>query len=314
MTLVVLAAGLGSRYGGLKQLDPVTPNGEFIIDFSVYDAMRAGYNEVVFVIKEENHALFHETIGARISPFIKVKYAYQTGATAYPKYFSTNRSKPLGTAHALLCAKPYVSGDFAVINADDFYGADAFRLAKEYIEQHKDNNNIAHCMVSYDLGNTLTAFGTVSRGVCTVSAKNFLENITERKQIKKTNNGAAYLDNDGTTWQDISTETKVSMNFFGFNACFFEDLEKYFQEFLETIEKDDLTTECYLPSAATYSIQKDHAKFCVLNSKNKWFGATYVEDKPLVTASIMALIRDGEYPNKLWVKSKCKTQSSKSLI
>ena len=213
MTLVVLAAGMGSRYGGLKQLDPIGSHGEFIIDYSVYDAIRAGFDKVVFIIKRENLEIFRETIGARIENAIKVEYAFQEISEEEAKLLPSERTKPLGTAHALLCARSKIEGPFAIINADDYYGVEAFRLVKEYLTEAGKDSSSHFCMAGYRLANTLTEFGTVSRGICEVNGEQMLTSITERTKIRKAGADAEYL--DGEDWVPVSGDAAASMNFFG---------------------------------------------------------------------------------------------------
>ena len=298
MTLVVLAAGMGSRYGGLKQLDPITEHGEFIIDFSVYDALRAGYDKVVFIIKRENEAIFRETIGRRIEKVIRVEYVFQEMSEDVKKYFPAERVKPLGTAHALLCARDAVSGPFSVINADDFYGASAYRLAASYLTSRENEGKKHFCMVGYELRKTLTENGSVSRGICRVDQDGFLAEITERTKIRKEGNDAAYL--DGEKWIPLSGDSVASMNFFGFSEGFFSDLEAHFADYLADESKDPMKSECYLPSAASRSLREGNATLKVLHSDDSWFGVTYPEDKAHVTESIHALVEAGVYPDGLW--------------
>lgn len=298
MTLVVLAAGMGSRYGGLKQLDPITEHGEFIIDFSVYDALRAGYDKVVFIIKRENEALFRETIGRRIEKVIQVEYVFQEMSEEVKKCFPSDRVKPLGTAHALLCAREAIHGPFSVINADDFYGQSAYRLAASYLTDVENAGKKRFCMVGYELRKTLTENGSVSRGICQYDEDSFLTVITERTKIRKEGNDAAYL--DGEEWTPLSGDSVASMNFFGFGEDFFSDLEAHFADYLADGTKDPMKSECYLPSAVSRALHEGNATVKILNSGDSWFGVTYPEDKALVTESIADLVKQGVYPNGLW--------------
>ena len=297
MTLLILAAGLGSRYGGLKQIDPMTDKGEFIIDFSIHDAIEAGFDRVVFLILKENLEEFRETIGRRVEGRIRVEYAFQDLAKL-PDEFSlpAGRTKPWGTGHAVWCAADVVGNDrFAVINADDFYGKDAFiQLAKHLKTPCLEGNMPHHCMVGYHLGNTLTENGTVSRGECRVK-DGMLDRVTERTKIEKREKNAAYLAEDGT-WKPLAFDTVVSMNCWGFTADLFRHLESGFRVFLQK-NRDDLSKcEYYLPSAVQE--QKD-AGLCdvrVYSTSAQWFGVTYPQDKARVKAAIADLIRKGEYP------------------
>ena len=301
MTLVVLAAGLGSRYGGLKQLDPVGPAGEFIIDYSVYDAIRAGYDKVVFIIKRENYELFRSTIGHRLEKVIAVDYAFQEPDAACRALLPAERVKPLGTAHALLCARPYVKGNFSVINADDYYGPAAYRLAAEYLQSAGDETGRHYCMVGYNLANTLTDNGTVSRGVCTVRGDGMLESITERTKIRRAGEDGEY--EDGDTWIRLPGDTVVSMNFFGFNDSIFEYAEKGLFAFLRKPGTDLLKGEYYLPTVAGESLNDGAHDLRVLVTPDVWYGVTYREDKPKVVAGLGALATAGIYPvNGLWNK------------
>lgn len=300
MTLVVLAAGMGSRYGGLKQIDPIGPNGEFIIDYSIYDAARAGFDKVVFVIKRENYDLFRETIGSRLEHAITVEYAFQEATAEQAALLPADRVKPLGTAHAMLCAKPYVNGAFAVINSDDYYGAEAYRLAAEYLTRANQHENSHFCMVGYRLANTLTEHGTVSRGICESDENGFLLTVTERTKIKKSGDGdAAYL--EGETWVPLSGDSIASMNFFGFTERIFEYAEKGIDAFLHHPETDLMKGEYYLPTVAGESIADGACTLKILPTKDHWFGVTYKEDRDSVVACFKKLTEEGVYPkNGLW--------------
>ncbi len=302
MTLVILAAGLGSRYGGLKQLDPMTENGEFIIDFSVFDAVRAGFDKVVFIIKEENLELFHETIGKRVEKKIKVEYAFQK-IDNLPAGFTVpeGRTKPWGTGHAIYCVRDLVKENFAVINADDFYGRDTFvALAKHLKDAKAENGKAHHCMVGFRLGNTLTENGTVSRGQCTVDADGMLQSVTERTKIMKKDTCAAYLDDDGETWIDLPFDTFVSMNCWGFTPEVFGDMEADFTKFLENIGDNPLKAEYFLPFSVDTQRRKGLCDIKVYPTQSVWLGVTYSEDKIPVKNAIRQLIDAGEYPEKLW--------------
>lgn len=279
VTLVVMAAGMGSRFGGMKQISPVGPNGEILLDFSVYDAVKAGFTKVVFIIREENEADFRRVIGDRISERIAVEYVYQD-MSILPQ----GRKKPFGTGHAVLCCKGRVNEPFAVINADDYYGKEAFRQIYEHL---KSARGMDFSMVAFDLKNTLTDNGTVSRGVCDVNGDR-LVSITERTKIKN----MSYTD-DGERWVTLPDDTVVSMNFWGFTPEFFPALKADFEHFLATadLQKD----EFYLPFAVDRLLQSGAASVKVLYSHDKWYGMTYREDIATVRSALTAKINDGEY-------------------
>lgn len=303
MTLVILAAGLGSRYGGLKQLDPMTDAGNFIIDFSVYDAIRAGFDQAVFIIKRENLEQFRETIGNRIAKKIKVKYVFQD-ANDLPSGLKlpAGRTKPWGTGHAVWCARDLVTDNFAVINADDFYGAETFRHLAEHLSKPNLSGIPAHhCMVGFRAGNTLTENGTVSRGVCEVGEDGRLIRVTERTKVEKRGRGAAYLDDDGTTWIELPLDTIVSMNCWGFTPDLFRHLETELRGFYEAaVPTNPLKCEFYLPFAVQAQMEAGLCDVAVYPTESVWQGVTYQEDKPHVKAAIADLIANGEYPADLW--------------
>lgn len=303
MTLVILAAGLGSRYGGLKQLDPMTDAGNFIIDFSVYDAIRAGFDQAVFIIKRENLEQFRETIGNRIAKKIKVKYVFQD-ANDLPSGLKlpAGRTKPWGTGHAVWCARDLVTDNFAVINADDFYGAETFRHLAEHLSKPNLSGIPAHhCMVGFRAGNTLTENGTVSRGVCEVGEDGRLIRVTERTKVEKRGRGAAYLDDDGTTWIELPINTIVSMNCWGFTPDLFRHLETELRGFYEAaVPTNPLKCEFYLPFAVQAQMEAGLCDVAVYPTESVWQGVTYQEDKPHVKAAIADLIANGEYPADLW--------------
>ncbi len=304
--LVVMAAGMGSRYGGLKQIDPVTEEGEIIIDFSLYDAMRAGFEKVVFVIKKENEDDFRKIIDERAGKKLEVLYAYQQ-LDDLPEGFGIpeGREKPWGTGHAILSGRNLVKGPFAVINGDDYYGPSAFASMYEFLKNAKDGEKYDFCMVGYRLKNTLTENGYVSRGVCTVSEEGLLENIVERTRIESKEDGPAYSENDGNTWNHLDGETVVSMNLWGYTGSMMKELEKEFPEFLkEIMNSNPLKGEFLIPKVTDALIKEDKAKVKVLDSKDKWFGVTYKEDKEYVSKSIQKLKKQGLYPEKLWDESR----------
>ena len=299
MTLVVLAAGMGSRYGGMKQIDPITENGEFIIDFSVYDAIKAGFDKVVFIIKEEMLEDFKETVGKRVSPFIKVDYAFQKMDKNVPaEKLVEGRTKPWGTTHALLCAKDKVTDNFAVLNADDFYGRGSFMAIADFLKNTKDTpDNMHAAMVGYVLGNTLTENGTVSRGVCVVE-NGMLREIVERTKIAPDGEMAAFYDGDKKV--PLSYDTLVSMNFWGFTPSIFAYLEKSFAAFLDKEDGDPMKRECFLPMTVGEAMADGVCDVQAYKTDAKWFGVTYSEDKAAVMKGIRSLIDAGEYPNGLW--------------
>ena len=302
MTLLILAAGMGSRYGGLKQLDPMTEAGNFILDFSVYDAIKAGFDHVVFIIKEENLELFRESVGNRIAEKIRVSYVFQS-VEDLPEGLTLpeGRVKPWGTAHAVYCAREVVKENFAVINADDFYGRDTFRQLAKHLSKNDLSGDLAHhCMIGFRVGNTLTENGTVSRGVCEVDADGMLSEVVERTKIEKRDTCAAYLGEDGESWIDLDFDTVVSMNCWGFTPDIFGKLEEQFREFYAKNADNPLKSEFYLPTAVQQ--QKD-AGICdvrVYPTQSRWYGVTYSEDKPRVKAAIGEMVQSGEYPADLW--------------
>ena len=303
MTLVVLAAGMGSRYGGLKQMDPITEHGEFIIDFSVYDAIRAGYDKVVFIIKPAIYEPFRDTIGARIEKEIKVEYVFQTLDENIPEWYTVlpERTKPFGTAHALMSCIGAVDGPFAVINADDYYGVHAFTVVKEYLESAEKKEGTARfCMAGYRLGNTLTENGTVSRGICEKNAEGFLTSITERTKIAHNDDmtGAQYAENG--EWYPLSYDAIASMNFFGFTPDILTHVVDGFSAFLKAKGTDHLKGEYFLPKAVDEMLKNGTCDLKVLSTPDRWFGVTYPEDKEYVVNSIKEKISSGIYPDGLW--------------
>ncbi len=297
-TLLILAAGIGSRYGGLKQLDTVGPNGEAIIDYSIYDAIQAGFGKVVFVIRKSIEKDFKEFIGNKLDGKIKVEYAFQE-LDKIPEGIKLNpeRVKPLGTGHAVLVAADAIEENFAVINADDFYGRDAYTtIAKHFAEL--DNNSLDNCMVGYNLKNTLSDHGYVSRGQCTSDNNNFLVDVVERTHIEKKSNGVFFENEDGKE-ELLDGNTLVSMNFWGFTPKFFTELETKFTNFIDT-NKNELKAEFFIPTVVNELITEGKGKTKVLESDAAWFGVTYQEDRPVVVESIRKLIKEGKYPENLW--------------
>ncbi|MBQ7153575.1 MAG: NTP transferase domain-containing protein [Clostridia bacterium] len=304
MTLLILAAGMGSRYGGLKQLDPMTEHGEFIIDFSVYDAVKAGFDKVVFIIKKENYDAFRQTIGARVEKKIRTAYVFQDigdlpGGYAVPD----GRVKPWGTTHAVLCAAKEIGNDpFAVINADDFYGRDAFvKLAAHLGSVKKDEPSF--CMIGYVASNTLSDNGTVSRGICRMDDARMLTSIVERTGMKKDGGEGVCDDGEGGVIR-FPLDTLVSMNCWGFTQKVFRGLESSFLRFLEEVKTLDgekqMKKECYLPNTVQELISAGDCTVRVYPTNAVWYGVTYHEDKEYVKSSIRSLIERGEYPDGLW--------------
>ena len=301
--LVAMAAGMGSRYGGLKQIDPVGDHGQLIIDYSIYDARRAGFEMVVFVIKHEIEETFKAAIGDRLSKVINVKYAYQDLDDLPAGYaVPADRVKPWGTAHAILAARKVVDGPFAVINADDCYGPEGFRAIYDYLESHPDQPDCyEYAMVGYLLGNTVTEHGHVARGVCEEDNDNFLVRVTERTRIEKDGADARFSEDDGKTWTPLAGDTIVSMNLWGFTASFLREAEARFPAFLDkALEENPLKGEYFLPSVVTQLLDEGKARVKVLRSHDKWYGVTYKEDKPVVVAAIAEKTAQGLYPDKLW--------------
>ena len=302
--LVVMAAGMGSRYGGLKQIDPIDEQGHIIMDFSIYDAVKAGFKKVVFIIKRANEKDFREAIGDRLSRHIQVEYVFQE-LENIPEGFSVpeGRVKPWGTGHAVLSCMDVVDAPFAVINADDYYGAHAFRMIYDYLTTHEDNDKYRYTMVGYVLENTLTENGHVARGVCETDENHYLVGIHERTHIEKRPDGAAYTEDEGRTWTEIPKGSTVSMNMWGFTPKFMEEVEERFPTFLqETVKENPLKSEFYIPVTVDTLIREGKATVTVLSSDDKWYGVTYQEDKPMVKEGIRKLIEAGKYPVPLWSK------------
>lgn len=299
--LVIMAAGMGSRYGGLKQIDPIDKQGHKIIDFSIYDAIRAGFGKVIFVIKREMEEEFRSCIGDVVKEHIEVAYAYQEmGNVPEGCVIPIGREKPWGTAHAVLSAKGLVNGPFAVINADDYYGEEAFRVLYDYLAEAADDEKYRYCMVGYELGKTLTEFGSVSRGVCDIDGEHFLTDIVERTAIERRGEGAVYTE-DGVNYKNISTDRIVSMNMWGFTRSMMDELETEFARFFrEQLSENPLKAECYLPFVVDELLKQQKATVKVLTSSDRWFGITYKEDKPFVVEAIADLKKEGLYPEKLW--------------
>ena len=301
--LVVMAAGMGSRYGGLKQIDPVGNHGQLIIDYSIYDAKRAGFETVVFVIKHEIEESFKAAIGDRLSKVIEVKYAYQE-LTDLPEGYSVpeGRVKPFGTAHAILAARKVVDGPFAVVNADDYYGPEGFKAIYDYLSQNPDQPDCYEfAMVGYHLRSTITEHGSVARGVCEEDENHYLTKVIERTCIEKDGDDARYTEDGGETWTALPGETIVSLNLWGLTRSFIDEAEKRFPAFLDkTIAENPLKGEYFLPSVISELIGEGKARAKVLRSADKWYGVTYQADKPVVVAAIAEKTASGLYPDNLW--------------
>ena len=296
--LVIMAAGMGSRFGGPKQIIPVDDMGHIIIDFSLFDAWQAGFRKVVFVIKQEREADFRERIGNKIAPFFDVRYAYQT-VDALPEGYSVpeGRVRPWGTGHAVACAASQVDGPFAVINADDYYGADAFRKIYDFLAQDRPESE--HAMVGYHLRNTVTEYGHVARGVCRME-DGFLTDVVEHTHIEKDGNDAKYTD-DGENFHFLSGDTIVSMNLWGFSRKLMDELWARFPAFLDkALVSNPLKGEYFLPSVANAQIQEGIGTIRVLSTDSVWHGMTYKEDLAEVKQAIADLRAAGAYPEKLW--------------
>lgn len=297
-TLLIMAAGMGSRFGGLKQIEPIGPNGEFLIDYSIYDAVQEGFTKVVFVIKKENETIFKETVGNRVSKSIKVEYAFQdindlpTGYTV-----PEGREKPWGTAHAILAAKNYINEPFVIINADDFYGRDAYKVVSTFLDEAYENNS--YCVVGYLVKNTLSENGSVKRAVC-IEDNGKLVELIESSIIKE--DGiitAAPL--DGRVSMELMENNLVSMNMLGFNATLFKYIEDNFKVFLNSgLKSNPLKCEYLIPDVIYQASKDNYAKVSVLSTDAVWYGVTYKEDKEYVVSAIKKLIDNGEYPNNLW--------------
>lgn len=300
--LVVMAAGMGSRYGGMKQIDPVGPSGQVIIDYSLYDARRAGFETVIFVIKHEIEDAFKAAIGDRVSKVMKVEYAFQQ-LEELPAGFAVpeGRAKPWGTCHAVLAAKHLIHGPFAVINADDYYGPEAFQVIYDYLSTHQDGEVYDYCMVSYLLKNTVSENGSVARGVCEANPDGTLAAVTERTCIETYPGGIHFTENGGDTWQDLAPDTPVSMNLWGFGQSFLEEAEARFADWLsENLPKNPLKCEYFLPLVVSELLAEGKATVKLLHSTDKWYGVTYREDKPVVVNAIAQKVADGLYPADLW--------------
>ena len=297
-TLVVLAAGMGSRYGGLKQIDPMGPSGETILDYSVFDALRAGFSKVVFIIRPDFEADFRNNVSSKFEHLVDVEYAFQT-LDKLPSGWSipVGREKPWGTTHAILCAADVVKENFAVINADDFYGQESYAVLNNELSSVDSFAN-TFSMVGFTLRNTLSDHGSVARGVCTTSENGLLTHIDEMTNLSREGSGALYTRDDGSVLS-LTGDEPVSMNMWGFTPRLFDHLDRVFQEFLRT-SGTELKSECFIPLTVGQLITEKHVTCKVLRSNSTWFGVTYKEDKEIVQGSIAALVEQGKYPQSLW--------------
>jgi len=300
--LVIMAAGMGSRYGGLKQIDPVDDEGHIIMDFSIFDAKKAGFEKVVFIIKKENETDFRQAVGNRISKVMEVAYIFQDIANIPAEFaLPEGRTKPWGTGHAVLSCREVIDGPFAVINADDYYGKEAFELIYTYLTTHTDDDKYRYTMVGYALANTVTDNGHVARGVCDMNARGELLGIDERTRIEKRDGIIAYTPNDGESWIELPEQSVVSMNMWGFSKSILVELEKRFPAFLKKgIQENALKCEYFLPEVVSELIQEEKGSVAVLKSQDKWYGITYKEDKPVVVNAIRHMKETGVYPQVLW--------------
>lgn len=293
---------MGSRYGGLKQIDPVDDYGNIIMDFSIYDALEAGFEKVVFIIKKAIEKDFFEHVGRRMEKHIQVEYVYQEldklpAGVAIPE----GREKPWGTGHAILCCKDVVDGPFAVINADDYYGKSAFKAIYDQLTMTEDREQYQYTMVGYKLYNTLTEHGHVARGVCTMDQQNRLLDIQERTRIEKHGEVAEFTEDGGQSWTPLSKDTVVSMNMWGFTESILKELDERFAAFLEKgLEENPLKCEYFLPFVVDELLKEDKAQVTVLKSTDRWYGVTYREDKQMVVDAIRGLKKQGLYPERLW--------------
>ena len=302
--LVVMAAGMGSRYGGLKQIDPVGSQGEAILDYSLFDAHEAGFETAVIIIKEAIKKDFMDTVGARLQKApMEIRYAYQE-LDKLPQGYTVpeGRTKPWGTCHAVVCAREAIgSAPFAVINADDYYGKAAFREIYNYLSAHGDDDKYRYCMVGYELGKTVTDNGSVARGVCQVNSDGYLESVVERTKIEKCEGGIRFTEDDGKTWTPLGDKTTVSMNMWGFTPSFAAESQARFPAFLDkALEENPMKGEYFLPSTVSALLAEDKATVKMLYSPDKWYGVTYAADKPVVVEALRTMTAQGLYPDGLW--------------
>ena len=301
-TLVIMAAGMGSRFGGLKQIEPVSDKGEIILDFSLYDAVMAGFKKAIFIIKKENEEAFRALVDDRAGKYIGVEYAFQCLDDLPEGYFvPEGREKPWGTAHAVLAARRLADGPIAVINADDYYGPGAFQSIYQFLETACDSDKYDFCMAGYNIENTLTENGYVSRGVCQTSEEGLLREITERTKIQWQGDKIVYTEDEGATWQELPRGTVVSMNFWGFTQSMMKEMEERFPAFLDNALKENpMKGEYFLPGVVDQLIKEGKARVTVLRSQDRWYGVTYREDKDSVVSALQSMKDKGEYPDVLW--------------
>lgn len=300
--LVIMAAGMGSRFGGLKQIEPISDKGEIILDFSLYDAFMAGFKKAIFVIKRENEEDFRKLIDNGAAKYMEVDYAFQQ-LNDLPDGYSVpeGREKPWGTAHAVMAARHLADGPIAVINADDYYGPGAFQTIYDFLEGACDGEKYSYCMVGYDIENTLTENGFVSRGVCKTSEQGFLTEITERTKIQWKDGEIVYTEDDGKSWKNLPKGTTVSMNFWGFTPSMMKEMEAGFPAALDKIlAENPLKGEYFLPGVVDRLLREGKAEVKVLKSRDRWYGVTYKEDKESVVSALQSMKDKGEYPDKLW--------------
>ena len=302
--LVVMAAGMGSRYGGLKQIDPVGSHGEAILDYSLYDAHEAGFETAVIIIKKAIEKDFMDTVGARLKKCpMEIRYAFQEIDKVPAGYqIPAGRTKPWGTSHAVLCAKEAVDGaPFAVINADDYYGKSGYKVIYDHLCNAQDGTYYDFCMVGFKLGNTVTDNGSVARGICTTDENGNLVKVVERTKIEKYDGGIHFTEDGGASWTDVPADVNVSMNLWGFTPVFLDEIDARFPAFLnEDVPKNPEKAEFFLPRTVSELLEEKKATVKVLESEDKWYGVTYAADKPMVVAALKAMADAGKYPDGLW--------------
>lgn len=299
ITLVILAAGMGSRFGGLKQIEPFGPNGEFIIDYSIYDAIKAGFTKIVFLIKKENYQIFKETIGSRVEPHIKVEYCFQENDNLpLGCCVPTTRVKPLGTAHAILCCKEKINEPFMIINADDFYGRDAFIKGAKFLRNLEEQTPHLYGIITYLVKNTITKNGSVKRGICEIK-NNYLTKIIESK-VEKINGKTIAEPLNGTKKFEVSEDTPVSMNMLLFTPSIFDYIENNFKDFLEKNKNNLDECEYLIPEVLYKAIKENFAKVETISTASTWHGVTYKKDSAVLKDALNKLVSEKDYPNKLW--------------